>query len=495
MTTTTDSPAGNGPAGSKGSELHPKEQERRAAVAAFPYAAVTVQTTGIHPATGRMVSIDIVTCTASGETGEVFHAVFDPNCDPGPKHQHGLSREEISDGQRFSAVLKTLDRLLDDRVVLVHDAPYTWGFIVSEARRAMTAAARHNRSRSRGRGRGRRRRQKVGHVPAPERIIDTLASARRHAVKLDDTRLGSVARHCGVLVPSPVATRERTGVPESQTSREDSETLIKLWLCQRDKGADTLAQRSPDELRADRFGLQRSAVRVDAAEAPRIHTNPGRYEPGKELRRGMEFVVAPEISMDPNDVIEPAVRAELNYCEKLSRETSVVVCNQTTELTGKAMHAQRKGIPLLSDAAFIAALERIKEALPSDEDDPATSRTAPRAPHRRSSRAQPSGNQAAGNKPASDLDSKEDNGGPGNRPNHRRGKRNRRRRGKNRGRPQAQKGTQPQGDNEGNGKKDSRGDDNAPHSPKPKRRRRRRGGRRNRGGKGQHHNRGTQHGE
>lgn len=372
MTTTTDSPSGTN-AGSPTTDLHPKERERRAGVSAYPFAAVTIQTTGIHPSTGRMVAIDIVTCNAEGDPGETFHAVFNPQGDPGPQHQHGLTRAEIADGQRFSSVLKTLDRLLDDREIITHDAPYTWGFIVSEARRAMTAAARHNRSRSRGRGRGRRRRQKVGHVPAPKGIVDTLATARRQAIKLDDTRLGSVARHCGVLVPSPVATPERMAVAESQTSRRDSETLIKLWKQQRDNGPT--AHRLPDDLRPDRFGLQRSAVRVDAAEAPRMHTNPGRYEPGKELRRGMEFVVAPEISMDPNDIIQPAVQAELNYCEKLSRETSVVVCNQTTDLTGKAMHAQRKGIPLLSDAAFIAALERVQEALPeAEESDSSTSR-------------------------------------------------------------------------------------------------------------------------
>lgn len=207
--------------------------------------------------------------------------------------------------------------------------------------------------------------------------------------------------------------------------------------------------------------------------------------------------------MDPNDVIEPAVRAELNYCEKLSRETSVVVCNQTTELTGKAMHAQRKGIPLLSDAAFLAALERIKEALPGDADDSAAPRTTPRkdsrAPHRRSSRAHADAEKPAGEKPAEGAGSKDD-GAPGDRPGHRRGKRNRRRRGKNRGRNHAQKGTHaggdkpPQQNEQGEGKKDSRGEDHTPGSSKPKRRRRRRGGRRNRGGKGQQHNRGARHG-
>ena len=126
---------------------------------------------------------------------------------------------------------------------------------------------------------------------------------------------------------------------------------------------------APDDVRADRFGLQRSHVRVDAAEAPVQHHNPGKYEPGKELRRGMEIVVAPEILEDPDTIISALMREELNYSEKLTREASLVVCNVTTDLVGKAMHAQRKGIPLMSDAAFLDALTRIE--------DPTTARRQP----------------------------------------------------------------------------------------------------------------------
>ena len=99
------------------------------------------------------------------------------------------------------------------------------------------------------------------------------------------------------------------------------------------------------------------------------HHNPGKYEPGKELRRGMEIVVAPEILEDPDTIISALMREELNYSEKLTREASLVVCNVTTDLVGKAMHAQRKGIPLMSDAAFLDALTRIE--------DPTTARRQP----------------------------------------------------------------------------------------------------------------------
>lgn len=331
---------------------------REEALAAFPYVALTIQTTGIHPFTGRLLTVDALTLDDDGKIGQEFHAVINPGEDAGPRHLHGLSTEEIQAGQSFSTLLKPLDRLIDGRTLIVHDAPYTWGFIVSEARRAMTAAARQNRARNRNRGKGRRRRFKVGHVPAPVAIVDTLATARRQSVWGTDIRLAAVARDTGLPAPAPTASVERAQRPEKETSREATRLLIALYRAQ---ASGPLSSAAPDDLRADRFGLQRSHVRVDAAEAPRQHHNPGAYAPGKELIRGMEIVVAPEITEDPDIIIAALAREELNYSEKLTRETSLVVCNITTNLVGKPMHAHRKDIPLMSDVAFLAALERIEE--------------------------------------------------------------------------------------------------------------------------------------
>ena len=361
-------------------ERRPSEAElaRREAVQQFPYVAVSLGASGIHPATSRLISFDAVTYNAEGEIGEATFLVFCPDSDPGPKHQHGLSHEEVSAGIPFSKALKRIDRIIDDRTIIVHDATVTWGFLVSEARRAMTAAARQIRSRN-SNGRCRSRRIKVGHIPRPQGIIDTLATARRHELPLTDLRLASVALATGIPTTPPTATVERAQRSAEDTAREETNLLWQLHSLQAKRG-DVVCL-DPSELRADKFGLQRSHIRVDAMDAPRMHHNPGPYVPGRELVRGMEFVVAPEIAMDPDIIIEAGVREELNYVEKLSRETSVVVCNITTDLVGKAMHADRKDIPLMSDEAFLAALKRIEEAGPEPqvEEKPAT---APR-PQRR----------------------------------------------------------------------------------------------------------------
>lgn len=326
-------------------------------VTKHPYVALTLQTTGIHPSTGRIVTIDAVAFDNAGDIGQRFHAVLKPDIDAGPHHLHGLTVADIEQAPAFSRILKSLDKLIDGRTLVVHDIPYTWGFIVAEARRAMMTAARQNRARNRGRNKGKRRRQKVGHMPAPVRIIDTLATSYAQGVRSNDVRLRGVAKQNG-LAADPKATVERARRPEQETSREETELLIQLYQHQQRGPVRSYA---PDDVRADRFGLQRSHVRVDAAEAPVQHHNPGKYEPGKELRRGMEIVVAPEILEDPDTIISALMREELNYSEKLTREASLVVCNVTTDLVGKAMHAQRKGIPLMSDAAFLDALTRIED--------------------------------------------------------------------------------------------------------------------------------------
>ncbi|MDK4209225.1 exonuclease domain-containing protein [Corynebacterium accolens] len=334
-----------------------KQPDKTETVTKHPYVALTLQTTGIHPSTGRIVTIDAVAFDNAGDIGQRFHAVLKPDIDAGPHHLHGLTVADIEQAPAFSRILKSLDKLIDGRTLVVHDIPYTWGFIVAEARRAMMTAARQNRARNRGRNKGKRRRQKVGHMPAPVRIIDTLATSYAQGVRSNDVRLRGVAKQNG-LAADPKATVERARRPEQETSREETELLIQLYQHQQRGPVRSYA---PDDVRADRFGLQRSHVRVDAAEAPVQHHNPGKYEPGKELRRGMEIVVAPEILEDPDTIISALMREELNYSEKLTREASLVVCNVTTDLVGKAMHAQRKGIPLMSDAAFLDALTRIED--------------------------------------------------------------------------------------------------------------------------------------
>lgn len=330
---------------------------------AYPWVVVTLQGTGIHPATSRVVAVDAVVFDAEGEPAEKFHEVIDPGerTDPGPVHQHGLTHEEIRAGRRFSQVLKKLDRLIDNRTLIAHDAPLAWGYLVSESRRAMNAAARANRSRRRGRSGSRGRRKKVGHVPRPLAIVDTLAAAHRAGTDIVDARPGAVARAMGLDAPRANATVARARRTEADTSREQTMVVARMARHLAENGG--VGRRyTPEELRADKLGLQRSHERVDAAEAPRPVPNPGVYTPERGLEPGMEIVVTDEITREPDEIIDALMRAGLAYTEKLTRQSSAVVCNRTEDLRGKAMHAHRKNIPILTDEEFLAAVARAEGA-------------------------------------------------------------------------------------------------------------------------------------
>ncbi|WP_084168093.1 exonuclease domain-containing protein [Corynebacterium atypicum] len=334
-----------------------------AAAPTAPYVVVTLQTNGIHPSSGRVVSVDAITFSADFTPVDKFHQVINPGdgVDPGPVHLHGLSHEDVAGGRNFGHVLSQLDRMLDGRTLFVHDAPFTWGFIVAEAKRAMNAAARANRSR-RGRGgkNGRaRRRRKVGHVPQPERIVDTLACAYRSGAAITDTRPGAVARTLGMPAPRAGATTTRAKRAERDTSREATMTVART-AAHLERTSGWPAAYAPEDLSADKLGLQRSHVRVDAAAAPRPLDNPGVFDPAEGLKPGQEFVVADEVSLDPDELIARGVKLRLAYVEKLSRQTSIVVGNLTADLRGKAMHAARKDIPIVRDDEFVRLLDQLE---------------------------------------------------------------------------------------------------------------------------------------
>jgi DNA polymerase-3 subunit epsilon len=372
-----------------------------------PFVEITVATSGIHPSTSRLVAFSATLHTADGEravvtgnrpasaqagsatvaatvpddgavpvTGVVQQ--INPGEDPGPWHLHGYTEADLGQAPGFATVAPLLFELIDGRTLICHNTTMTWGFIQFEYRRAQRAANRGTqRNNPRGRRRNQRRPRKIA-VPTPTRIIDTLASARRAGVPVEDPRLRSITGYYadahGLVLPDdalphlgPVASTERADTVADDLLLADNHLLFPLYSAQRDLAAGTpdnspggLSVADPADLTADRFGLQRSSVRVDATTSPRPFGNPGTPD-GARLVQGMEFVISPDVGVDPDVLISAATRAGLVYSEKLNRTSSLVVCNRNHELRGKAMHGERKDIPLFTDEEFLAALEDVSD--------------------------------------------------------------------------------------------------------------------------------------
>lgn len=292
---------------------------------------------------------------------------LNPGEDAGPWHLHGYRPADLAQSLGFASSAELFKEALDGRTLVLHQAAYTWGFIRHEFRLAQRAA---NRGR---RGRGRGRNVKKVQAPEPTLIIDTLATARRQSVECYDSRLRAIvdcyndpSSALGSAVVAPegamplvgaVASDERRSIDPDTLLEADARLTAALANAQHRIGG--CAQIDPEQLVADHFGLQRSSVRVDAANAPRTHVNPGTWEEGKPLVKGMEFVLSPDVASDPDVLIERGVAAGLVYSEKLNRRSSLVVCNTNHELRGKAMHAERKNIPLVDDAKFLELLDDV----------------------------------------------------------------------------------------------------------------------------------------
>lgn len=344
-----------------------------------PTVAVAVTTSGIHPTTARLIALAAVYYDADGAEAGHFVQALNPSEDPGPWHMHGFDAGELAQQIGFATAAAEIKAALDGREVILHDAPLAWGFITHEFRRAQRAA---NRGRGRGRsGRGRGRgRSKAIPTPEPAVLIDTLATTRRQEMPAVDPRARAVAQLYPHNAPADAlpelgaaASDQRAAMPAEELLVADARLLGALHAAQQeqaDRDGGDVVRLDPEDLTADQFGLQRSAIRVDAINAPRPLENPGtpESEDGSwQLVAGMEFVVSPDVARDPDELIEQGVAAGLVYSEKLNRTSSLVVCNQNFELRGKAMHADRKDIPLLSDEEFLDALEDVAEGTRNTE--------------------------------------------------------------------------------------------------------------------------------
>ncbi|MBC2682426.1 DNA polymerase III subunit epsilon [Corynebacterium anserum] len=346
-----------------------------------PIAAVSIATTGIHPTTARLVALSVVFYSESHEEVSSWTRHMNPGGDPGPWHLHGYFPGDLAQSLGFANTASLINEALDGRSLIMHQAAYTWGFLTYEFKRAQRSANRGRRSR------GRNRPARKVPSPTPVEILDTLATARRQSTECFDFRLRAIVG-CYNNSPHPVhapdsalphvgavASQKRGKINPDTLLEADARLTMALYHTQlraAGAGAGMIEKIDPSLLTADSFGLQRSAVRVDAANAPRPYENPGQWIHGSKLVQGMEFVVSPDVASEPDEIIQRGVAAGLAYSEKLNRRSSLVVCNTNYELRGKAMHAERKGIPLVDDKLFLTLLNDV---------EPGTKASTPLSPH------------------------------------------------------------------------------------------------------------------
>lgn len=297
---------------------------------AFDWALVDVETSGLVARRDRVLSVAVVTLGPDGkQTGE-YSTLLNPGCDPGPVRVHGLTPERLRGAPRFEEVAGRIGAMLQDRVLVAHNAQFDYDFLAHEFARA-----------------GLR-------LPVTRRLC-TLALNRRIDPPTRDLKLGTLAAHYGVTqVRAHDAlddTRVLAGVLRASL-REAARLELPLPLVACPPRQDSrFAPRPP--------------------KAPCAFRNPGRLTAGGPLVQGMKVAVTGETRTPRAVLVERAVAAGLNVVSSVSRHTSVLVAGDSSADTAKARRARAEGLPVIDEQTFLELLDDVRPGTPHEAADPA----------------------------------------------------------------------------------------------------------------------------
>lgn len=97
------------------------------------------ETTGLDPATGdRVIEIACIELHRDLPTGNTFHALIDPERDIPEEatRVHGIRRHQLQGKPRFADMVDDFLAFVGDSPLIAHNAPFDFGFINAELRRA-----------------------------------------------------------------------------------------------------------------------------------------------------------------------------------------------------------------------------------------------------------------------------------------------------------------------------------------------------------------------
>ncbi len=103
-----------------------------------PYAVVDVETTGLDPATDRIVEVAVVRCDAAGRPVSEWSSLVQPGRDPGPTIVHGITESDLAGAPTFEDLTTALAVQLDGAVVTAHNLAFDAAFLAAEWQRAGT---------------------------------------------------------------------------------------------------------------------------------------------------------------------------------------------------------------------------------------------------------------------------------------------------------------------------------------------------------------------
>jgi len=292
------------------------------------WVVIDVETSGFSPNQARVISVAALALDNDGRVEQSVVSLLNPGVDPGPTHVHGLTAEMLEDQPTFGEIAADLITLLKGRTLVAHNVGFDYGFLAAEAELA-------------------------GDVLPVDTVMCTVELARRLELGLENLRLETLARHWGVT-----QTRAHDAFDDALVL---SRVLIPALARARDRGVwlpvrPTTRSRWPngrithDELRP---------LKALAARMPCPYLNPGRYISGRPMVQGMRVALSTEVARTHEEMVERMLHAGLAYSDNVDTETSMVVCNDHRPEQGKGYLAREIGVPVVSDAEFMAGVTHV----------------------------------------------------------------------------------------------------------------------------------------
>lgn len=138
------------------------------------FAFLDTETTGLSPQRGGRICEIAIVRTQGGKTVDSWDSLIHPGRPIPPEVTaiHGIDDSMVEDSPRFSEVAAQVCEMLDEAVLVAHNAPFDIGFVSWELSRAG-----------------------VDFSPAP--VVDTLTLARRH-FRFPKNNLGVISRALGI---------------------------------------------------------------------------------------------------------------------------------------------------------------------------------------------------------------------------------------------------------------------------------------------------------
>ncbi|WP_129305990.1 TerD family protein [Streptomyces sp. L2] len=285
----------------------------------YDWALVDVETSGLIARRDRVLSVAVITIGPDGEQTGEFSTLLDPGCDPGPVEVHGLTVERLRGAPTFDQVAGRIGAMLQDRVLVAHNAQFDYDFLACEFARARMW------------------------LPVSQRLC-TLALNRQVDPPTDDMKLGTLAAHYGV--PQQRAhdalddTRVLAGILRASL-REAARLDLPLPLVACPPRAESQFTPKPPK-------------------TPCAYRNPGRLAPGGPLQQGMKVAITGETAHARAELVGRAVAAGLNMMTSVSRHTSVLVTNEPSSGSAKARRALGEGVPVVDEHAFLRLLADVR---------------------------------------------------------------------------------------------------------------------------------------